>query len=390
MNSKDFNDLSFEKLSLGSGGDYDDEEDDGNVDDNFFYENESFYSVSGEDESKDTLNSWSHNITKPSRWKFRDPKSCLNKNLVSKCKTPSDYYNLFFDDEMIDFIVQETNRYGPTKDSAFIPTDEVEIRKFLAVIIQMEYVRLPKLKDYWSSDPAIGGHAICSSVMPRSRCKTLFRPGENVCIDESLVPYRGRISFRQYIPSKRYSYGIKIFKICSQHGYTHNMIIYAGKQDQPRKGTVAEDVVLKLLDDLLGHGRTLYTDNWYTSVPLARTLIKNKTNLVGTIRKNRASLPKSVTSLKLKKGQQVAAQTNDGILVLKWHDKRDVLMLSTTHDDLIDENGKPRVILDYDVGKAYVDISDQMASYSPYIRKTIKWYLRILFFVVIQAAVVNA
>uniref|UniRef100_A0A0N5BIH7 DDE_Tnp_1_7 domain-containing protein n=1 Tax=Strongyloides papillosus TaxID=174720 RepID=A0A0N5BIH7_STREA len=91
----------------------------------------------------------------------------------------------------------------------------------------------------------------------------------------------------------------------------------AGKQDQSRKESIAEDVVLKLLNDLLGHSRTLYTDNWYISVLLARTLIKNKTDLVGSIKKNRASLPRSVTSLKLKKCRQVDAQSNNGILVLK-------------------------------------------------------------------------
>src|ERR1700724_2640865 len=35
-------------------------------------------------------------------------------------------------------------------------------------------------------------------------------------------------------------------------------------------------------------------------------------------------------------------------------------------------------------------MSDQMASYSPYIRKTSKWYIRIFFHVVCQIAVVNA
>uniref|UniRef100_A0A0K0F131 DDE_Tnp_1_7 domain-containing protein n=1 Tax=Strongyloides venezuelensis TaxID=75913 RepID=A0A0K0F131_STRVS len=133
----DYDDLCFKKLSLENKGNYDDEENDVNLDNNFFYVNGSFSSVSSEYESKDTQDSWSHIITKPSRWKFRDPTLCLNKNLVSKCKTPSDYYNLFFYDKMIDFIVQETNRYGPTKDSAFISTDDVEMRKFLAVVIQM-------------------------------------------------------------------------------------------------------------------------------------------------------------------------------------------------------------------------------------------------------------
>ena len=61
----------------------------------------------------------------------------------------------------------------------------------------------------------------------------LFRPGRKVCIDESLVPFRGRTVFRQYIPNKRHHYGIKLFKLCSEGGYTWKTQIYAGK-DQLR------------------------------------------------------------------------------------------------------------------------------------------------------------
>jgi hypothetical protein len=153
---------------------------------------------------------------------------------------------------------------------------------------------------------------------------------------------------------------------------------------------VAEDVVMKLMEGLLGYGRTLYTDNWYTGVVLAKKLLQQKTDLIGTVRKNRRGLPKMVTGLKIKRGSLVARQNQDGILVLKWKDRRDVLMLSTLHDDTTDDTGKPLVVGDYNTGKSFVDMSDQMASYCPYIRKTSKWYLRIFFHVICQVAVVNA
>ena len=75
---------------------------------------------------------------------------------------------------------------------------------------------------------------------------------------------------------------------------------------------------------------------------------------------------------------------------MKWRDKRDVLMLSTMHDDAIVENDKPKVIVDYNEGKTYIDISDQMGSYCPYARKTMKRYLRLFFHIITQNAVVNA
>ncbi|KAI5632386.1 transposase IS4 domain-containing protein [Phthorimaea operculella] len=79
--------------------------------------------------------------------------------------------------------------------------------------------------------------------------------------------------------------------------------------------------------------RTVATDNWYSSLELAYELLKKETHLIGTLRKNRRGLPKTVTGKKLKPREFVAQQNEDGITVLKWKDKRDVLMLSTKHDD---------------------------------------------------------
>lgn len=38
------------------------------------------------------------------------------------------------------------------------------------------------------------------------------RPKESMCIDESIVLFVGRLSFRQFNQNKRHRYGIKIFK----------------------------------------------------------------------------------------------------------------------------------------------------------------------------------
>ena len=121
-----------------------------------------------------------------------------------------------------------------------------------------------------------------------------------------------------------------------------------------------------------------------------KKLIKRSTNLVGTVRKNRRGLPKSLTEIKLKRGEIIARQNQEGILVLKWKDKRDVLMLSTCHDNKTDDLGKPLVVKDYNIGKCFIDMSDQMAAYCPYIRKTTKWYIRVFFHVICQIAAVNA
>jgi hypothetical protein len=48
-------------------------------------------------------------------------------------------------------------------------------------------------------------------------------------------------------------------------------------------------------------GRTVVTDNWYTSIELAEKLLRRKTHLVGTLRKNRKGIPKSLFEIQIKK-----------------------------------------------------------------------------------------
>ena len=43
---------------------------------------------------------------------------------------------------------------------------------------------------------------------------------EDIVIDETLLPWKGRLTFRQYIPNKTHRYGAKLFKLCSLVGYT--------------------------------------------------------------------------------------------------------------------------------------------------------------------------
>jgi len=45
--------------------------------------------------------------------------------------------------------------------------------------------------------------------------KTASYPYEKLCIDESLLLFKGRCYFKQYIPSKRSRFGIKSFVLCA-------------------------------------------------------------------------------------------------------------------------------------------------------------------------------
>jgi hypothetical protein len=224
------------------------------------------------------------------------------------------------------------------------------------------------------------------------------KPQEDIVIDETMIPFRGRLQFKQYLPGKAHKYGVKIFKLCDSAGYTYNMAIYKGKSD--RVLSLPTEVVMQLSQPYLHVGRTLVTDNYYTSIQLANNLLTAQTHLVGTLRSNRKGLPTTVTSARLKPGEMIARENKQGILVLKWKDKRDVIMLSTRHqNDMIntgkknrlkDTIRKPSAIVYYNSIKQGIDVSDQLASYHTAVRKSVKWFHKVAFEFLMGTAVVNA
>ena len=58
-----------------------------------------------------------------------------------------------------------------------------------------------------------------------------YIPGESITVDEQLVTFRGKCSFRQYIASKPGRYGINIWAICDKiTSYAWKMKVYTGNK----------------------------------------------------------------------------------------------------------------------------------------------------------------
>ncbi|XP_035209506.1 piggyBac transposable element-derived protein 4-like, partial [Stegodyphus dumicola] len=171
----------------------------------------------------------------------------------------------------------------------------------------------------------------------RNKFKVLYVPDKEISVDESLLLWKGRLSWKQYIPSKRSRFGVKLYKICeSKSGYISDFIIYTGKDTQYGSNYPEEQgpnrIVLELCHDLLDKGYTLYLDNWYTSTDLAEKMCRRKTDVVGTMRKNRKGIPSDIKNCVLKKDEHIA-RYRDKIMIMKWKDKKDVIILSTIHDN---------------------------------------------------------
>lgn len=393
------------------------------------------------DMSNDNDLVWGDFINEPESFPTDIPPPLNNDVLNNICNSsPEEVYALLVDNDIIDYLVLETNRYASQKINQeqissgsrlkkWRDTDRVEMMNFFGIVMWIGLVKMPNLACYWSENLLYANKV--SDIMSRNRFEILLRmfhaannetesqggrlykvqplidrilpkyqniiiPQEDICIDETIIPWRGRLKFRQYVPNKRHRYGVKVFKLCLTSGYTWNIKVYAGKEATSGV-SVPQKVVMDLIDPLLHAGRTLYCDNWYTSIPLATTLMESSTHLVGTLRGNRRGNPKNVVKAKLKTGQTISAQSNTKIGVIKWQDRREVLMLSTKHKDQLlsvskrgKEVMKPKAVLDYNKAKSFIDLSDQMSSYSTTLRRTIKWYRKIIFELLFGTSVVNA
>ena len=198
----------------------------------------------------------------------------------------------------------------------------------------------------------------------------MYIPGSVVTIDEPMVPWQGRLSFKQYIPGKAHKYGVKIYKLAATNGYTGNYIIYTDQQDPMAGLGHAQTVVMHLLDDLEGCYRTVVADNFFTSIPLAKRLLEHDTYLIETLRSNRAGSGSEVAQKSLRRGEVYGLQNKEGVKLIIWKDKKKVLIISTRPSDsatVVDTGNinsknerimKPQVILNYNEGRIGTDLSD--------------------------------
>lgn len=217
------------------------------------------------------------------------------------------------------------------------------------------------------------------------------------------MKFQGRLSFKQFNRNKRARFGLKFYKTCdSNNGYIYNFKIYVGKDEiySNEKSPLENSgkVVIEIIGDLGGQGRSLYVDNWYSSPKLFSKLHDEKLNVCGTVRINRMHLPKINTKI-IKKGE-VKKFSSSQMTFIVWKDKKVVTMLSTMRSlemittDKIDHHSKqykvkPNIVLDYNNSMGGVDLSDQYMTSYEIMRKSKKWYIK-TFFHLLDMAIFNA
>ena len=211
-----------------------------------------------------------------------------------------------------------------------------------------------------------------------------YKPRRDLSIDETLIASRGRTAMLQYIPTKVAKYGVKFWVLAeSATGYILHMECYLGRRFQPTPAGESQgtNVVMKLLNlcELLNKCYHIVTDNFFTSINLARKLLDKRTYLTGTLRSNRP-LPRSIKYPTVQAGDSYYLRQGR-ILLLAYKNaegsQKPVRLLST-YCNAANDQQKPKAVKIYNNYMGGVDGADMMISFYETKRKTIKVWKRVL------------
>ncbi|CAK9804154.1 PiggyBac transposable element-derived protein 4 [Anthophora plagiata] len=372
---------------------------------------------------------------------------------------PLDFLKLFFTEELADQVVSDTNRYASRKLEEMVLSSrsiwhtwrnitKEEFWAFIAVIVNMGTMTAANMKEYWSADatsyiPFYPNtfsrerftqifwmlHAEIFSAQqsqPRTRLQLItgyleyinskllnyFTPGKEICVDESVVKYKGRVSFITYNPKKPTKWGIRIYTLAdSGTGYICGILPYYGslttqsliRPDLPVSTRIPLHLYTTLLNKVPGaQGHHMFTDRYYTSYILANELRKLKCHLTGTILPNRKGLPDAIKNkMHLPKGKSMVAYRKDDNLVLAWKDKRIVTVFTNFYNAAMNNVKrtlrhnvetvirKPDAVINYTKFMGGVDVADHYASTYCFMRKSLKWW-RKLFFWGLEICIINS
>ena len=408
-----------------------------------------------ESEEEDEEDNWVLGARDPRRLDFTADRG-LNEQLPDS-PSFSDYFRLIFPDNLYDEIATQTNKYAREIISSLQRRDRLsqhsrlrswpedgvtagEVKAFLAMIIAMGLVNQENIQDYWSTDEVLSTpffpqmmardkfmniltfFHLCDNdnYIPRGQAgynpvnklgtvysvvtenfSSVWKPGKNVCIDEGMIPFRGKVHFKVYNPDKPDKYGVKSYQLCdSSNGYCCMFEIYTGvNPDLPSAKGKTYDLVMRLMQPYLNVGRCLYVDNYYTSPTLFTDLYRLNTGACGTARYRRG-IPQEFKRAQVKRKGDKFVMNNGTLLAVKFKDRRVFQMLSSVHSVSEVEIGrnhhgtgrpitKPEIVHDYNKYMGAVDRCDQMVAYSCFRRRTMKWWKKV-FFHLFSLSILNA
>jgi len=225
-----------------------------------------------------------------------------------------------------------------------------------------------------------------------------YSPSEHLAVDEVIVKFKGRVIFQQYIPKKHKCFGIKIYKLCDETGYTYDMKVYLGRDTQRtvQHLTATHTTVSELTKKIQRCEHKPYMDNYFSSPDLFDDLVTKQIYCCGTVRPNREGMPQDLGPKRMTRGD-LQVRTRGDLTAILWRDKCDIRILTNIHDpsaegNFCDNNGKAiklQIVADYNHHMSYVDKGDRMVNSYSINCCTWKWTKK-LFFHLFDQAILNS
>ncbi|KAM7282123.1 piggyBac transposable element-derived protein 3 [Ixodes scapularis] len=361
---------------------------------------------------------------------------------ADETSTPLTYFSRYVPQSVFKGITEATNEYSVLTSHTNVNTSPDEVWKLVGMHVLMGVISLPRVRLYWDNTAkvplisetmtpkrffklrnnlhiAVSEPSDCQDklwkVRPfldsiRARCLDL-QLEEEVSVDEQMIPFKGKLSIKQYMRGKPTPWGVKVFALCGRSGQLYDFVIYQGQNsisdDLKKAFGLCSGVVLHLAQRIpLGCNYQLYFDNYFTSIPLLRRLKKDGILAAGTVRTNRlAKCPISGTKAMKKspRGYSEECVTQDDIVAVSWKDNNCVTIASNfvgigeqKEVSRWDKEKKqhilvkqPEVIKKYNQSMGGVDKLDFLLSLYRIKIRSRKWTLRVLFHFV-DIAICNA
>ncbi|KAI5639217.1 transposase IS4 domain-containing protein [Phthorimaea operculella] len=160
-------------------------------------------------------------------------------------------------------------------------------------------------------------------------------------LDESLLLWKGRLSWVHCIRTKAARFCIKSFELCeAETDYLLRIILYAGKDSSMVEGSIhgfnnaTAKVVVELMNGYLEVGHLLVMDNWYNQLVLMRFLKYHHTDVIGSMCRRRKHVPhviKKAVERQMERGNQIARHCGD-VSMVTWKYVKLVTLTSTFHN----------------------------------------------------------
>ena len=341
-------------------------------------------------------------------------------------ESPLAFFEKFFNRDLVEHIVRETNLYSNQHGRSVNLTVE-ELLGILGLMVYSGYRPVHDKRNLWANEEDVSSQW-AKDLMPKNRFLAILRDlhladnykidksdpyykvrpyfqllneaflkslplDVHLSIDEIMVPYYGRHGTKQYIRGKPIRYGYKLWALASSKGYVYNVEPYCGASTLlPNSGKgMGRDVVVGLAEKAsVQQGHYLFFDNLFTSLNLLDELTEKGIGGCGTIRDNRmegAPFTNKKSFEKTKRGTTEWKSDGQNLLV-RWNDNKGVTVATNfvplepsfeAHRYVKAEGGRvvvtmPGPLHAYNQSMGGVDLFDQsLATYRSSMR-TKKWW----------------